>query len=106
MSQSDVWKQLGRNSPDRATISRNLNQLSDARLLRRIDVGDHTWRFIAVDDGTPPQPGADFVCGNCGTVERLPEIAIWVPAGAPLAVVNKQVDIQVHGLCNACSEAA
>ena len=103
MSHMDVSKHLGSHSLDRATIFRNLNQLAEAGLLRRIDVGDHIWRFIAIGD-EPRELRADFVCGNCGAVERLPKIEIWVPAEAPSAIVRKQVEIKLLGVCNSCSQ--
>lgn len=105
MSHMDVAAELGRQSPDRATIFRNLNQLAEVGLLRRIDVGDHIWRFIAIGD-EPRELRADFVCGSCGTVERLPKIEIWVPAGAPRAIAHKEIEIKLHGVCNSCSQRA
>jgi Fur family ferric uptake transcriptional regulator len=106
MSHMDVSRHLGRHSPDRATIFRNLNQLAEVGLLRRIDVGDHVWRFVAVGESDPRELRADFVCGSCGTIERLPKIEIWVPAEAPRAIINREVEIKLHGLCNSCSQRA
>jgi Fur family ferric uptake transcriptional regulator len=102
MSHMDVSRHLGIHSPDRATIFRNLNQLAEAGLLRRIDIGDHIWRFIAIGD-EPRELRAEFVCSNCGAIERVSRIEIWVDSEAPIAIVRKQVDIKLHGVCNSCS---
>jgi Fur family transcriptional regulator, ferric uptake regulator len=102
MSHGDVADRLASQPWDRATIYRNLIDLADAGLARRTDVGDHVWRFEAVTDahdGAHPH----FVCTECGTVECLPEIELAVRrAKAPRAVRQRQVEVHVRGLCDAC----
>ena len=87
---------------DRATIYRNLTDLAEAGLVRRTDVGDHVWRFEALrqeHDASHPH----FVCTDCGTVECLPEIELVVRrAKAPRALKQRQVEVHVRGLCDAC----
>ena len=75
--------------------------------MRRTDLGDHVWRFEAVSpehDTAHPH----FVCTECGTVECLPEIELAAMsrnrrARAPRAVKQRQVEVHVRGLCDACS---
>ena len=102
MSHGDVADRLGSEAWDRATIYRNLTDLAEAGLARRTDVGDHVWRFEAVTadhDGSHPH----FVCTECGTVECLPEIELAIRrAKAPRAVKQRQVEVHVRGLCDAC----
>ncbi|MBE7449561.1 MAG: transcriptional repressor [Kofleriaceae bacterium] len=87
---------------DRATIYRNLIDLSEAGLARRSDVGDHTWRFEAVDVAHADDRHAHFVCTGCGTVACLPDVDLAVGKAAPRAVKQKQVEVQVRGLCDGC----
>jgi Fur family ferric uptake transcriptional regulator len=99
MSHGDVADQLATQSWDRATIYRNLTDLAEASLLRRTDVGDHVWRFEAHSDAQHPH----FVCIDCGTVACLPEIELVVRRSAPRAVRKREVEVQMRGICDACS---
>jgi Fur family ferric uptake transcriptional regulator len=102
MSHGDAADRLAAQPWDRATIYRNLTDLAGAGLARRTDVGDHVWRFEAVtNDHDTAHP--HFVCTECGTVECMPEIELAVRrAKAPRAVRNRQVEVHVRGLCDAC----
>lgn len=102
MSHGDVADRLAGQAWDRATIYRNLVDLADAGLVRRTDLGDHIWRFEAVSaDHDAQHP--HFVCTECGTVECLPEIELADRrAKVPRAVKQRQVEVHVRGLCDAC----
>jgi Fur family ferric uptake transcriptional regulator len=104
MSHGEVADRLASQSWDRATIYRNLIDLADAGLVRRTDVGDHVWRFEARRAGDDhEQAHPHFVCTECGTVECLPELELAVRrAKAPRAVKQRQVEVHVRGLCDAC----
>jgi Fur family transcriptional regulator, ferric uptake regulator len=100
MSHGDVADRLSASSWDRATIYRNLTDLAEVGLVKRTDIGDHIWRFEAVN-GDHEHP--HFVCTECGTVECLPEIELAVRrAKAPRAVKQRKVEVHVRGLCDAC----
>lgn len=105
MSHGDVADRLQSHAWDRATIYRNLIDLSEAGLLRRTDVGDHVWRFEAVND-EHEAAHPHFVCTECGTVSCLPELELAMAAGrrakAPRALRQRQVEVHVRGLCDAC----
>lgn len=102
MSHGDVADRLASQTWDRATIYRNLIDLAEAGLVRRTDVGDHIWRFEAVNadhDAAHPH----FVCTECGAVECMPELELAIRrAKAPRAVRQRQVEVHVRGLCDAC----
>jgi len=104
MSHGDVADRLSTQTWDRATIYRNLIDLAEAGLARRTDVGDHVWRFEAVTEGHETAH-PHFVCTECGTVECLPELELAVRrARAPRAVRQRQVEVHVRGLCDACGK--
>lgn len=103
MSHGDVADRLDSQAWDRATIYRNLTDLVAAGLVRRTDVGDHVWRFEAVSGEHAAEAHPHFVCTECGVVECLPEIELAVRrAKAPRAVKQRQVEVHVRGLCDAC----
>ncbi len=92
---------------DRATVYRNLMDLTSAGLARRSDMGDHVWRFEWVGRGRHAEGvHPHFICGGCGTVTCLPEgaVSVRVPASAPRALRRKRgVQVQLRGLCDACA---
>jgi Fur family transcriptional regulator, ferric uptake regulator len=104
MSHGDVADKLASQPWDRATIYRNLVDLVEAGLARRTDVGDHVWRFEARMPGHDhDQAHPHFVCIECGSIECLPELELAVRrAKAPRAVKQRQVEVHVRGLCDAC----
>jgi Fur family ferric uptake transcriptional regulator len=109
VSHGDVADRLASQQWDRATIYRNLIDLSEAGLLRRTDVGDHVWRFEASSIGEDHDTvHPHFVCTECGRVECLREIELASRTGntrrtkLPRAVKQRQVEVHVRGLCDAC----
>jgi Fur family ferric uptake transcriptional regulator len=101
LSHAEAADRLHDQGWDRATIYRNLTDLAEAGLARRSDV-DHTWRFEAIEAGHPDDQHAHFVCTECGVVECLPDVDLAVGKAAPRAVKQKQVEVQVRGLCDGC----
>ena len=108
MSHGDVADRLATQAWDRATIYRNLTDLAEVGLVRRTDVGDHVWRFEALSGDHEPASHPHFVCTECGTVECLPELELSMRtsrssrARPPRAVKQRQVEVHVRGLCDAC----
>jgi Fur family ferric uptake transcriptional regulator len=104
-SHAEVFESVAALGFDRATIYRNLVDLSDAGLARRTDHGDHVWRFELVgEDGHDAELHPHFVCNACGTVACLPEGALTVQGrrGIPRSLRRRDVEIQVRGLCDEC----
>lgn len=88
---------------DRATIYRNLMDLTDAGILRRTDLGDHTWRFELATGHDDAEHHPHFVCNECGTVECLPDEAVSLSGRAgPKSVRGRNVEIQLRGVCDDC----
>ena len=105
VSHADVTKALSEDGWDRATLYRNLIALTDAGLLRRVDMGDHVWRFERVSEQheDQEQEHPHFLCTACGEVSCLPELKLQMPAATiPRALSNGQVSIQLRGICDGC----
>ncbi len=106
ISHGDVVETLHSESWDRATLYRNLIDLSQVGLARKVELGDRVWRF----DGSQGKQVHDatlhphFVCTSCGNVACLPQVSISSgPAlTLPKAVVTNQVEVQVRGVCDNC----
>lgn len=105
MTHGDVCESLSSLAYDRATLYRNLMDLTEVGLATRTDLGDHLWRFELAgrrhhDESAHPH----FVCRECGDVSCLPEDAIAVKAvrDAPHSLRNNDVEIHIRGVCNDC----
>jgi Fur family ferric uptake transcriptional regulator len=66
---------------DRATIYRNLTELTEAGLVSRVELGDHVWRFELKRAGEPHAKGDDhphFLCTTCGEVSCLDDVNVAI----------------------------
>jgi Fur family ferric uptake transcriptional regulator len=85
---------------DRATIFRNLVALTEAGLLRRVDIGDHIWRFETLGEAHSAAGHAHFTCTDCGVVACVDGVVISLPPGADLP--GQAMEIQLRGRCEGC----
>ncbi|CAK9008911.1 Uncharacterized protein SCF082_LOCUS10073, partial [Durusdinium trenchii] len=75
LTHADVTEVLVPLGFDKATVFRNLNDLADAELISRTELGDHVWRFEALDPDRPAgEKHPHFVCVECGSVTCLEEM--------------------------------
>ena len=80
---ADVSAALDHRGFDRATIYRNLTELTEAKLVTRVDLGDHVWRFEARRHGSGDGHGhggdhPHFVCTSCGEVSCLDDVNVAI----------------------------
>ena len=109
MSHSDLATSLDSEGHDKTTIFRNLTDLTEAKLLTRIDVGDHIWRFeIRRDYSRDGSNHAHFVCTDCGDVDCLPDFDLKVSpkTNSKSAKVGNVSEILLKGHCGDCEENA
>ena len=91
---------------DRATIYRNLVELTQAGLVARIELGDHVWRFELRKPGSAARRDhPHFVCVDCGEVACLPSVSVNIkPApGSKQSGIGKVTEILLKGHCGQCS---
>lgn len=103
---AEVYEALEQQGFDRTTIYRTLITLSEAKLVNRIDVGDHTWRFEVsrVADGAHDKH-PHLVCDTCGEVFCLEDVHVSITSAAtPDADMPKIEEVYFRGLCSACRE--
>lgn len=80
---AEVSAALDHRGFDRATIYRNLTELTEAKLVTRVDLGDHVWRFEAKRHGGGDGHGhggdhPHFVCTSCGEVSCLDDVNVAI----------------------------
>jgi Fur family ferric uptake transcriptional regulator len=86
LTHAEVSEALHHLGFDRATIYRNLTELTDAKLAARVELGDHVWRFEAkrAGGGHRGDDHPHFVCTTCGEVSCLDDVQVAIsprPAG-------------------------
>lgn len=103
-SHPEIADELGEGGWDRATLYRNLIDLTRTGLVRRSDMGDHMWRFELIGADSAAHEHPHFVCSECGIIECLPqaEIALTKSRGTPRAVKRRKVEVHLRGRCDIC----
>ncbi len=106
-SHADVIEWLADEGWDRATLYRNLVDLTEVGLLRKITVGDQVWRFeLAEADEHADEAHPHFLCTQCGGISCLPELSLSAVGKLPQSVTTGEVSIQLRGVCDTCIEVA
>ena len=116
---AEVAEALSDRGFDRATIYRNLTELTESKILSRVELGDHVWRF-ELKRGHDHAPGEDhphFLCTSCGEVSCLDDVNVAItpkaampkePGGKKSAdkkpVIHSVNEVLLKGQCENCSE--
>jgi Fur family transcriptional regulator, ferric uptake regulator len=92
---------LGPLGADKATAYRNLNDMADAGLLRRTELGDHLWRFEAIaSDAGHSHP--HFLCVDCGAIRCLEDVQLTSASEEANSQFGEVTEILLRGHCNDC----
>lgn len=85
---------------DRATVYRNLVDLVEVNLAKRVDLGDHVWRFSLIRENEPMHglEHPHLVCDDCGAVICRPDIKVEIAAERAL----QPLEVQLRGQCDDC----
>jgi Fur family ferric uptake transcriptional regulator len=78
---ADVSAALAGRGFDRTTIYRNLTELTEARLVNRVELGDHVWRFEVhreKEHGSHAPGHPHFLCTTCGEVSCLDDVRVAI----------------------------
>ena len=87
---------------DKATVFRNLTDLTDAELVSRTELGDHVWRFEIRDPKHDRSSHPHFVCVECGTVSCLHGLAVPDAEVRSSHNISRVTEILVKGHCANC----
>ncbi|QDU30259.1 Ferric uptake regulation protein [Anatilimnocola aggregata] len=105
LSHRDLLDRLDEYQWDSTTVFRNLVNLSEAGIVSRLDLGDHTWRFellVTIERETPRH--AHFLCISCGAIECLADFPLAeTTSQLHFAVGRRSIDdVLVKGRCTIC----
>jgi Fur family ferric uptake transcriptional regulator len=108
VSHPELCARLEPNGFDRATLYRNLIDLTQAGLVSRTDLGDHVWRFeLEREDGDHRLAHPHLICSGCGKVDCLPDVTLHTGRGKDTAVqLPAELEIQLKGLCARCASSS
>jgi len=106
LTHADLTEILVPEGFDKATVFRNLNDLAEAGLASRTELGDHFWRFEAID---PEHAGAEkhphFVCVECKSVTCLGEMEFTAKSRKQASTIGNITEILIKGHCSECAPA-
>lgn len=103
LTHAEICEQLADEAWDKATLYRNLCDLTEAGLLRRLVLSDGN-RFEDVCEHGGKTP-VHFICSDCEAVQCLESWSFKPPRGkkVPLAMASGDVEVQIRGLCDSCA---
>lgn len=103
MTHAEVAEKLASDGVDKATAFRNLNDMADAGLLRRTELGDHVYRFEKVlPDESGQQSHPHFLCVDCGAIACLSRVKLTAGSARESRKVGEVFEILLRGRCNKC----
>ena len=87
---------------DKATVFRNLTDLTDADLVSRTELGDHVWRFEIRDPSHDRSSHPHFVCVDCGVVSCMEGLELPDANQKKSLNIARISEILVKGHCMTC----
>jgi Fur family ferric uptake transcriptional regulator len=113
LTHAEVSEALHHLGFDRATIYRNLTELTEAGLASRVELGDHVWRFEAkrAGGGHKGDDHPHFVCTTCGEVSCLDDVQVAItprPGAGKRAKreaggrIGSVTEVLLKGRCEQC----
>ena len=103
ISHAELAEELVPEGFDQATVFRNLNDLTEANLLTRAELGDHVWRFERKSPHDPSDGGhPHFVCVDCGGVTCLSDVEFSKRTQRRARGIGTITEILLRGHCKAC----
>jgi len=103
MTHAELADRLAAGGFDKATAFRNLNDLTNGALLRRTELGDHVWRFEAIDmNDRHKSSHPHFVCVDCGTVTCMDDVQFTAGSRRQSETVGEITEILLRGHCKDC----
>lgn len=103
LTHAEVAEHLAQFSVDKATAFRALNDMTDAGMLRRTELGDHVWRFELLCEGEEEHAShPHFICVDCGQVSCLDDVQLTKKSLTSTEDVGSVTEIVLKGHCKRC----
>jgi Fur family ferric uptake transcriptional regulator len=108
MSHAEVVEALSEFGFDQSTLFRCLNEIADAGLVSRLDLGDQTRRFeLRRTSGKVEFTHPHFMCVDCGELTCMKDYSVQItPSRGPRRdKLGTITEIMIRGHCGACKTA-
>lgn len=103
LTHAEVTERLAEFGFDQSTIYRGLTELSDARLLARLDLGDGIRRFeLLRNDASGISEHPHFLCIDCGKIQCLSDFTFNLSPRKGAAKLGRVTEVLVKGHCSKC----
>ena len=105
LSHADVVDDLRDAGFDQSTLFRCLNELAEAGLVARLDLGDQVRRFeLANPEDQGAAQHAHFMCVDCGELTCLDGFGVRITPsrGARRAAIGEITEVLLRGRCGNC----
>ena len=105
VSHQELTTKLDELGLDKSTIFRGLQDLTEVGLLRRLELGDHVWRYeLSLDaeasaDRQTEHLHPHLLCVECGSIRCLNQDDVKIQLSPRL---GKIVDVLLKGHCSQC----
>ncbi|MFO1020599.1 MAG: transcriptional repressor [Planctomycetales bacterium] len=109
LSHADLATALAPLGFDKATVYRNLMDLSEAGLVNRAEHGDHVWRFELRRPGHHhDNEHPHFLCLDCGEVTCLSDVTINITPipGSKKSSIGELTEVLLKGHCGRCQKSS
>ena len=106
MSHSEVVESLSEFGFDQSTLFRCLNEIADAGLVTRLDLGDQTRRFeLRRSSGEAEFTHPHFMCVDCGELKCMNDFSVQIlPSRGPRRNrLGTITEIMIRGHCGNCN---
>lgn len=102
LTHAEVYERVGDQGADSSTIFRALNDMAAAGLLRRMELGDHSWRYELLVKHNPSHgPHAHFLCLTCGEIYCLDSVNVESQLAREKSVSSVS-EVLLKGHCASC----
>lgn len=108
MTHGEVVESLAEFGFDQSTLFRCLNEIADAGLVSRLDLGDQTRRFELRKGGDELEfTHPHFMCVDCGELTCMKEFKVQItPSRGPRRDrLGAITEIMIRGHCGKCKSA-
>jgi Fur family ferric uptake transcriptional regulator len=115
VTHADLAGELVPQGFDKATVYRNLIDLTDAGMLSRTELGDHVWRFeLRQENDRHSGDHPHFLCLDCGEVSCLSDVEVQIASidgkkssgrharGKGSAGIGRVTEVLLKGHCDRC----
>ena len=104
MSHAEVVEALEDFGFDQSTLFRCLNEIADAGLVARLDLGDQTRRFELRQSDDVEYTHPHFMCVDCGELKCMNDFSVQItPSRGPRrAQLGTITEVLIRGHCGNC----